>query len=43
MFLDNEERLSNDSLEELIGGKKRLVIKCKFEITVCYVEKNDSI
>lgn len=42
-ILDNEERLTSTELEEIIGGKKKLVIKCNFDIVICYVEETDSI
>lgn len=42
-FLDNEERMCKTELEEIIGGKKKIVIKCTFEITICYVEVGDTL
>jgi|WetSurMetagenome_2_1015567.scaffolds.fasta_scaffold58134_2 hypothetical protein len=39
MFLDNEERLTETNLEELVGGKRHLTVK----IEVCWVEKTDSV
>ena len=43
IFLNDEERMSNTELEEIIGGKKKLTIKCNFEIVICYVEKTDTL
>ena len=40
MLLDSDERLAENDLEELVGGKKKLQIKAKIEI--CYVEVSDS-
>lgn len=40
MLLDSDERLAENDLEELVGGKKKLQIKAKIEI--CYVEVPDS-
>lgn len=32
MLLDSDERLAENDLEELVGGKKKLQIKAKIEI-----------
>lgn len=38
MLLDNDERLAENDLEGLVGGKHKLVVK----IDICYVEVPDS-
>ena len=35
--------MSKTDLEGIIGGRKKIKVSCKLEITICYVEVNDTL
>lgn len=41
-LLNKEDRLTSTELGDIVGGKKKIVVKCNIEIIICYVEKTDS-